>query len=65
MKTMKQAVIYAVEHMSAPAAGRVADICRFKGMTYLETYEWVCSIVPISLAAWDQLLYAADTLYNG
>lgn len=66
MKTMRQAVMAAVDRQSAPAAGRVADICRFKyKMTYMETYEWVCSIAPISLANWDRLLYDADTLFDG
>lgn len=60
--TLKELAIRAVDRRCPLAAARIADRCRAEGLTYLETYEWVSSVAPISLASWDSLLYIADAV---
>jgi argininosuccinate lyase len=61
MATMREAIERAVRG-DVVAAGRVSDLLRDRGLNYRETYEFVNGVVPVSAAAWDSLLYEADTV---
>ena len=65
--TLADIIVAAVQKRNATAAGRIADILRFKhGMTYQESFDFVCEqcrkrgVEPPELAAWDELLREAD-----